>query len=92
MSKCSPSIKWIYYRNKRNHLFCRRGNTYGYFFKNQNNIFLGFIKIYNTVKHKINSKYKLSTICNRNNAETNIQTALVVFSIMILVMLRDFLF
>lgn len=92
MSKCSPSIKWIYYRNKHNHLFCRRGNTYGYFFLNQNNVFLGFIKIYNTVKHKINSKYKLSTICNRNNAETNIQTALVVFSIMILVILRDFLF
>lgn len=46
MSKCSPSIKWIYYRNKHNHLFCRRGNTYGYFFLNQNNVFLGFIKIY----------------------------------------------
>lgn len=92
MSKCSLSIKWIYYRNEHNHLFFRRGNTYGYIFFYQNNVFLGFIEIYNTIKHKINSKYKLSTICNRNNAETNVQTALVVFSIIILVILRDFLF
>lgn len=58
----------------------------------QNNVFYGLIEIHNTVKHKINSKFKLSTIYNRNNAETNIQKSLVVFSRIILAMLRVFLF
>lgn len=58
----------------------------------QNNVFYGLIEIHNTVKHKINSKFKLRTIYNRNNAETNIQKTLAVFSMIILAMLRVFLF
>lgn len=50
------------------------------------------IENHNTVKHKINSKFKLRTIYNRNNAETNIQKTLAVFSMIILAMLRVFLF